>query len=290
MSLVYLFTPGDSRIKLEKAAGSDTDVVIIDLEDGVSAADKTFARQQTYAFLEEKRREASRNKPFVIRCNPANSPHFAEDMRLVRECGVVGVMIPKCEGAEELRAANEAAPLAELIPLIESARGVQQMEEIGTASDRIGKVAFGAVDFALDIGAGWSESGEERLYAMGRIVLLSRVAGLEPPIDAVFPLLDAKESFIKDAKLGKQVGFYGKMIIHPRHIEWVRDAYQIPKEELEWCRNAVRLYESMPSGGSVKLDGKLIDMPVYVNAKRRLGALTVQQEGGTVGEVSPEGK
>jgi citrate lyase subunit beta/citryl-CoA lyase len=284
MSLVYLFTPGDNRSKLEKAAGSDADVVIIDLEDGVASECKAFARRQAYAFLEEKRREAGRNKPFVIRCNPANSPHFAEDMRLVRECGAVGAMIPKCESADELRTANEAAPLAELIPLIESARGVQQVEGIGTASNRIRRVAFGAVDFALDIGADWSESGEERVYAMGRIVLLSRVAELEPPIDAVFPLLDAKESFMRDAELGKRIGFYGKMIIHPRHIDWVRDAYRIPEEEMDWCRNAVRLYESMHSGGSVQLEGRLIDLPVYRRAKRKLGDLGAQREGGSAAD------
>lgn len=276
MSLVYLFTPGDSRSKLEKAAASGADAIIVDLEDGVAAESKAYARQQAFAFLEELRRGAGGPgpvKPVYIRCNPAGSPHFAEDLRLVREGGADGAMIAKCESADELRAANESAPRAELIPLIESARGVRHVEAIAAAvSGRVRQVAFGAVDFALDIGADWSVGGEERLYAMGQIVLLSRVAGLEPPIDAVFPLLDDERAFAKDAELGKRMGFYGKMIVHPRHIEWVRAVYRIPQEELAWCREAVRLYENAQSGGSVRLDGRLIDLPVYLRAKRKLGA------------------
>lgn len=272
MSLVYLFSPGDSASKLEKAAASEADVIIADLEDGVAAESKEAARRQTFRFLEARRGGSVRSKPVVIRCNAASSPHFDEDMRLVREGGADGVMIPKCEGADEIRAAAEAAPHAGMIPLIESARGVRQVEAIAAASGRIRRVAFGAVDFALDIGADWSAGGEERKYAMGQLVLLSRVADLMPPIDAVFPLLHDMDAFVRDAALGKQMGFYGKMVIHPRHIEWARNVYRVPEEELDWCRRAVQLYEASGEAGSVQLDGKLIDLPVYTKAKRVLQA------------------
>lgn len=271
MSLVYLFSPGDSRTKLGKAAASDADVIIVDLEDGVAEGGKQSARQCAFAFLDERRGGAfARPKPVVVRCNAASSPHFADDLRLVREGGADGVIVPKCESADDIRAAIEAAPDAEPIPLLETARGVRHLESIAACSPRIRKVAFGAVDFALDIGADWTVDGEERKYAMGQIVLLSRALGLESPIDAVFPLLNDKESFLRDAAVGKRMGFYGKMIIHPRHIDWVREAYRVPKEELEWCRKAVRLYESSAAVGSVELDGKLIDRPVYAKAKRLL--------------------
>lgn len=274
MSLVYLFTPGDSRSKLEKAASGGADAVIVDLEDGVAADGKAFAREQAFAFLDERRRGgvSAPAKPIYIRCNPAGSPHFGDDLRLVRESGAAGAMLAKCESADELRAAHEAAPDAELIPLIETARGVSRVEAIVAAAvGRIRKVAFGAVDFALDIGADWSVGGEERLYAMGRLVLMSRVAGLMPPIDAVFPLLDDERAFAKDAELGKRMGFSGKMVVHPRHIDWVRVVYRISGEELAWCREAVRLYENAQSVGAVRLDGRLIDLPVYLQAKRKLG-------------------
>ncbi|MDF2715088.1 MAG: HpcH/HpaI aldolase [Paenibacillus sp.] len=163
MSLVYLFTPGDSRSKLEKTASGGADAVIVDLEDGVAADSKAFAREQAFAFLDERRHgegASTSAKPIYIRCNPADSPHFGDDLRLVRESGAAGAMITKCESADELRAANEAAPEAELIPLIETARGVSQVEAIVAAAvGRIRKVAFGAVDFALDIGADWSVGG-----------------------------------------------------------------------------------------------------------------------------------
>lgn len=272
MSLVYLFVPGDSEAKMEKAAASAADVVIIDLEDGVAEGSKAEARKLTYSFLEARLRCGNRSKPIVVRINPASSNHFAEDLRVVRESGADGVMIPKCERAEVVRAVVDAAPQAEPIPLLESAVGVRHVERIAAASERIRKVAFGSVDFALDIGAEWSNDGEERKYAMGQIVLLSRASGLEPPIDAVFPLLHDQEAFIRDAAYGKQIGFYGKMIIHPRHIDWVRNAYKVSEEHLEWCRSAVRLYESSAVAGSVQLDGKLIDLPVYAKAKRVLNA------------------
>jgi citrate lyase subunit beta/citryl-CoA lyase len=270
VKLVYLFSPADQAGKLEKAAASDADVVLIDLEDGVSVDRKEAARHQASAFLQSYggRRDYPR---FVIRCNPAASPYFADDLQLLRECGVSGVMIPKCEGADEIRAIHDAVPQAELIPLLESAKGVHHVERIAESCAQVRRVAFGAADFALDVGADWSAGGEERKYAMGQIVLLSRVAGLEPPIDAVFPLLNDKEAFVRDAALGRQFGFYGKMIIHPRHIEWTREAYKVPEAELAWCRQAVRLYETgAGAAGAVQLEGKLIDLPVYTKAKRTL--------------------
>lgn len=273
MNLVYLFTPGDNRARLDKAAASGADAVIADLEDGVAASLKVEARRQTASFLQQRQDGALfRAGKVLVRCNPIGSPHADEDVRMAFACGADAIMLPKCEDADDIRAVSAAAPGLELVPLIESARGVRNLEQIAAASPHIRKVAFGAVDFALDLGADWSAEGTERSYAMGQVVLLSRVAGLEPPIDAVFPVLNDREAFLRDAELGRRTGFYGKMVIHPRHIEWVREAYQVSAEELRWSRQAVELYESTSTTGSVQLEGKLIDWPVYTKAKRVLMA------------------
>ena len=129
-------------------------------------------------------------------------------------------------------------------------------------------MAFGSVDFALDLGVDWSEDGVERSYAMSKLVLASRALGLEPPIDAVFPVIDNKESFISDTKKGKQVGFYGKLVIHPKQIEWVNEVYTPSESQIEWCTKVINVYENLKNEGAIDLDGKLIDRPVYLLAKR----------------------
>jgi citrate lyase subunit beta/citryl-CoA lyase len=271
VSLVYLFAPGDSERKLEKALQSAAAVVIIDLEDGVAESAKAAARETVAQTLSSSRTAASPLRPIVLRINSVDSPHFAADLELSAAVGVDGVMLPKCEGTEGIRMVSEAMPGVEILPLLETVAGIHNLPQIIEGSNgTVRRVAFGAVDYALDLGVEWSAEGEERRYAMGHIVFLSRALQLAAPIDAVFPVLNDDAGFLRDAQLGKQMGFGGKMIIHPRHIEAVRQVYRPSQDKLDWCETAVRLYEESNGTGALKLDGQLIDLPVYKEAKRLL--------------------
>jgi citrate lyase subunit beta/citryl-CoA lyase len=267
LDTVYLFAPGNSKNKIEKALNSGSDAIIIDLEDAVVSSEKDESRRLVYAVLQEIR---PMNPKVYVRINSISTPWFFDDIKMVKMLeGLTGIMIPKCNDKTPITVAGELLGYElEIIPLIESAEGVMNVERILASDKRVKKVAFGSVDFALDIGVDWSEEGLERMYAMSKIVLASRVQGAEPPIDAVFPIIDQEQSFRSDARKGKQIGFFGKMIIHPRHIEWVKEVYTPSPKQMEWSLRVIRTYENGNHSGAIDLEGKLIDRPVYMLAKR----------------------
>lgn len=265
----YLFTPGDHRRKIEKALSGNADAVIVDFEDGVAEASKDVAREVAGELLSaQSRAHEPAHKPVFIRTNSVGSPHFKNDMDVLGDYAIEGVMLAKCERSDDVLALREFFPRGEIIPLIESALGVRNLEQILNADAAVSKLAFGAVDFALDLGIPWSLEGVERRYAMGALVLKSRALGKEPPIDAVFPVLDNQEQFKQDFEVGQRMGFHGKMAIHPRQVEWIHELTSLPPEELDWFERIVCAYEAGSSSGSMKLDGKLIDLPVYLHAKQ----------------------
>ncbi|MRG84846.1 HpcH/HpaI aldolase/citrate lyase family protein [Salinibacillus xinjiangensis] len=268
MNLTYLFVPGISKKKIEKSIESSADVIIIDLEDAVTVAKKEEVRQIVYNSLKNK---VSEDQNVFIRINSSQTPWFKDDLRLVKDLDLSGVMLPKSEEESDIKLTLESVDEnLEIIPLIESARGVDNVKSIIKSSKQIQKVAFGSVDFAYDIGVDWTPLGEERKLAMQHLVLASRSVGIDPPIDAVFPIINDKEDFQRDTRLGREIGFYGKMVIHPKHIEWVNDVYKPTEEQIEWSKKVVNLYENGENSGAVELDGKLVDYPIYTQAMRTL--------------------
>lgn len=264
---VYLFAPGNSEKKIHKALNLHTDAVIIDLEDSVTSNEKEMARNLVYSLLKT---DVTFRSKIYVRINSIKTQWFFEDLNMVNELKRVdGIMIPKSEDKTSISLAAELLNKnVEIIPLIESAAGVMNIRTILSSDQAVDRVAFGSVDFALDIGVDWSVEGTERAYAMSKLVLASRAAGVNPPIDAVFPIIDDRESFIKDTQKGKQTGFNGKMVIHPKQIDWVKEVYTPSKKQLEWSRKVIDVFESSAHSGAIDLEGKLIDRPVYLLAKR----------------------
>ncbi|MFC2949194.1 HpcH/HpaI aldolase/citrate lyase family protein [Virgibacillus sediminis] len=268
---VFLFVPGDNGKRIVKALNSEADTVIIDLEDGVIPNKKVLARNTIIDTLKENPRLFS-DKKLWLRINPEHTPWHDEDLLLINQIpSLDGIMLPKCETAYNIRSIENRLSLdLEIVPLIETASGILHTQQLIDSSRWVKRVAFGSVDFAYDIGAEWTPSGIERRYAMSQIVVLSRAAEGEPPIDAVFPQIDDEESFKKDTLIGKQVGFFGKLVIHPKQAQWVNEIYSPSKEEIDWYRKVVEIYEESDDKGAVALDGKLIDLPVYLLARRYL--------------------
>jgi len=270
MDIAHLFIPADQPHKLEKISSCGSDVVILDLEDGVAKEQKTTAREILSSLLTADRNR-SEGPRLWVRCNGVTTSHFSADADLLREICPEGILISKCESAAQICEVAAAVPQGVLIPLLESAAGVSEIKAIARASERIARVAFGAVDFALDLGVDWSEEGEERRFAMGQIVLESRAAGLPSPLDAVFPRLDDEAAFVRDAIRGKQMGFFGKMLVHPREIEWLQRVYATDPEKIRWARRVLEAF-NQAGASAVSLDGQLIDLPVAEQARRILRA------------------
>ncbi len=262
-----LFVPADSERKIAKALESGAGTVILDLEDGVAAEAKAAARVLLPASLGGRPQSVR----LVIRCNAVGTTDFAADAALLPFLPVDGVMLPKAERATDIATLAEAMPEGEIVPLVETALGVLRLEEIATSSPRVRQVAFGSVDFGLDLGTGWTPEGDERRHAMGHIALVSRALGLLPPMDAVYPVLDDAEAFRRDAALGRRLGFGPKMVIHPRQAEWLADLFAPSEAELAWCRLAISAYEAAGAAGSLRVEGRLVDRPVYLQARQLLG-------------------
>lgn len=271
MFLTYLFVPGDSARKITKALGSEADAVIIDLEDAVARDQKPAARSTVRETIRELRRAGTLQKPFYLRCNSAATPFFADDMALAKEVAPHGIVLAKCESSADVQAVVDALSEIEVLPLIESVAGVHWLMSSDSLPPQVKRVSFGAVDYALDLGAQWSATGEERRFAMGQLVFFSRALRLEPPVDAVFPVLNDAKAYEADTKLGKQMGFYGKMVIHPAQLETVQTAYRFTEEERQWALRVAEQYEARNTG-AFELDGELIDLPVYLKARKIIAA------------------
>lgn len=266
----YLFVPADRPERLAKALAGAADVVIVDLEDGVAETAKTKAREAVAEFFASGVWQPSPGRRIVLRTNAVDSGPFSEDFALALRLPIGGIMLPKCDGPSA--AAVPDAWKGEVIPLIESARGVHLIAAILAADSRIRRVAFGAVDFALDLGVPWTPGGAERDYAMGRLVTVSRALGFRPPIDAVYPDVHDREGFIRDARRGRGVGFGAKMIIHPRQLAWLQEILRPADEDIEWARRVLQASQSEGVRGAFQLDGKLIDRPVVQWAERIIAA------------------
>lgn len=273
MEKVFLFVPGDSQKKIQKALSSNADAIIIDLEDAVVEQEKESARNTLLTMLKDVPVNETGPKIF-IRINSFKTNWGMDDLNLVNKLNnIKGIMIPKCEDKESILVTTEnLRGDVKIIPLIETAAGVMNVESVLKSHPAVTRVAFGSVDFALDLGVDWSSAGNERTYAMSKLVLTSKAFGAQPPIDAVFPIIDDKEAFIEDTRKGKQVGFFGKLIIHPKHIDWVTEVYAPNPEQIEWSLKVIDVFENSNNIGAIDLDGKLVDLPMYLLAKRLIAS------------------
>ncbi|MBK6007160.1 CoA ester lyase [Ramlibacter ginsenosidimutans] len=261
----YLFVPGTRPERFGKALASGADVVVLDLEDAVAAGDKDSARQTIANWLAAAA-PADRAR-IVVRINDAESDWFAEDLRALRAAGVAAVLLPKAESAQQIAATQAALPGASVLALIESARGVVQVDTIAAAG--ASRLVFGTLDFALDLDIDITTDASGLAYAASRIALASRVAGLPSPVAGVTPQLDAPAHLLADLAVARSQGFGAKLCIHPRQVQAIHAALRPSAEALDWARRVLAADAASP--GAARLDGRMVDRPVVLQAQRTLG-------------------
>jgi citrate lyase subunit beta/citryl-CoA lyase len=203
------------------------------------------------------------------------------DLVAVVRKGVDGIILPKVETVDELRAADWvisniekekglAAGTIDLIPITETAKGLVNLRAIAGAGTRIRRIAFGAGDFTLDVAMAWTRSEAELLPYRSECILASRAANLEAPLDTVWAELKDMEGFRASAEHGKNLGFQGKMCIHPDQVTLVNEVFAPTAAEVEWSRKAVAAFAEAEKAGSasIQLEGKFIDYPIVYRAQR----------------------
>ena len=260
----YLFVPGNRPERYAKALASGADAVVIDLEDAVSPQHKEAAR----AALAVWAATGGRPQPqLVVRINDLASAWFEADLvllhSLARRLGPVAVMLPKAESPDQLAqlAARLPAETA-VIALIESARGVLAAEAIAR-SRGVWRLAFGTIDYALDLGLGGEAEG--LIYPASRIAIASRAADLPAPIAGVTAAVDDEAALRADFRLARACGFGAKLCIHPRQVAAVHQMLAPSPEQLAWAARVVEAART--ATGACTVDGKMVDRPVLLAAQ-----------------------
>lgn len=260
--ITYLFVPANRPERIDKALAAGADVVIVDLEDAVAIDDKESARAAVADWLSS---DSAVNKTIALRINSADSQWHEADLALCAHASVAAVVLPKAASVDEI-ARVAAAGARTVIPLIESAAGFVQAGTLA-AAPAVSRLMFGSIDFCVDLGI----DGDDREldYFRSQLVLASRLAGINAPVDGVTTAIDDEALLRSDTLRGKRFGFGGKLCIHPKQIAAVRAAYLPTAAEVSWAQRVVSAAHAA-HGGAVAVEGKMVDRPVILKAERIL--------------------
>lgn len=274
-----LFVPGNQERRIEKARTVSADAIILDLEDTIPLPEKDTARKMTAAAIGGL---ALARRDIFIRVNSLSTPYAKADIKTVINKGLRGILLPKSDSADyiyqaevELVEAEKAVGLEKgsigILALVETPKGILRAYEIAASSPRILGIAFGAEDYALEMGINRTKEGSEIYYPRAVIALACHAAGVLA-IDGVYTDVKDTEGIIKETKLIKQMGFQGKMVIHPDQIAPVNQVFTPAPEEVAQARRVIEVFEDAVAQGqaSIALDGKMIDVPVAERARNLL--------------------
>jgi citrate lyase subunit beta/citryl-CoA lyase len=285
----FLFAPGNVPRRIEKALTLPADAVILDLEDSVAPSDKAAARKPIAEAL--KRPRAGRG---YVRVNAPSTPWCFRDLVETIHAKVDGVVVPKVESAADLHAIDWVMASLEreqgiaegsidLVPQIETAIGVHRVDRVIQARNlrpyegpwRVKRVAFGAGDYANDLNLSVSLDEEELADARARIVLASRAAGLENPIDSPWFHFKEPAAFQRALERSRRHGFQGRLCVHPDQIEPVNAAYLPSGEELARAERIVAAFAESEARGAaaIQVDGQMIDYPIVHRARALIEAM-----------------
>ena len=277
-----LYVPGNNNKMVAKASGLGADIVTLDLEDSVPPAEKAIARQISAAALAEVGKGGSE---VYVRLNNWETLLTDDDLEAVVQQGLSGVTLAKCGHPDDVRRLDWkldelerrrglARGAVKISLLLETAKGVIHAYPSCTASPRVVSAIFGAVDYTKDMRVKLTSEGEEQKYARRHIAVAARAAGVVA-IDAPFVAYQDMEGFEANVHDGRQMGYEGRMIIHPSQIEVCNRLYAPDPGDVAWARGVVKAFEEeaiAKGSAAISYNGKMVDTPVYLNAKDILAA------------------
>ncbi len=271
-----LFAPGNHARRVEKALGLDADAVILDLEDAVAVAEKPATRERVANALAGRRRCLG-----YVRVNAMSTEWCYADLVAVVRPGLDGIVLPKAESADQIKAADWVIGALErerglilghvdLIPIIETALGYAHLAAIAVSAPRVRRLAFGAGDFTLDLAMTWSRDEAELAPFRAGMVVASRAAAIEAPLDTVWADLADADGFARSATRAAGLGFQGKMCIHPDQVPMANAAFTPDRHAVEQASRVVAAFAEAEARGlaAIQLDGQFIDYPIVHRARR----------------------
>ena len=284
----WLFAPGDSERKMEKATAGTADIVILDLEDAVAEAEKPKARSMVSAFLTANAKQRQR---LWVRINPIQGPHGLADLVAIVGSGPGGIMLPKSRGRADAElldhylTALEAAAGAEcgttqVIVLVTETAEAMFTTGNYTGAPRVVAMTWGAEDLADAIGASTNRNEDGSYgftYQLARsLCLVGAAAAGVPAIETIHGDFRDEAGLRKRATEVRRAGFRGMLAIHPAQVDVINEAFTPSAEELASAQEIVDLFAANPGAGAIGHKGAMLDRPHLARAQALL-ALAVRR-------------
>jgi (S)-citramalyl-CoA lyase len=258
----FIFTPGLRPDMFPKALASGTDIVCIELEDGIAPKDKAKARASALALFETP--QADDGVERIVRINSMRERFGIEDVNAVLATSTPppALMMPKVRSPEEVvildQLLTEAGHATRLHVIIETNEGLEAAFEIAKCSNRIDALFFGGVDMAAELRC--QNTFDSMIYARSRVVHAAAAAGLDV-IDVPFLDLDDPEGMRIEAEKVRDLGFSGKGSVHPKQIAALNEVFTPSSDQITRARRIISEFEAANTG-LIVVDGKLIEKPV----------------------------
>lgn len=267
-----LYMPGSNARALEKGRALPADALILDLEDAVAPHAKVEARERVVGALGA---GGYGMRETVVRINALDTPWGYADAVAAAMSGADALLLPKVESADAVRQVDRiltAAGAPETMAIwcmMETPRGILRAEEIAAASPKVACFVMGTSDLAKDLHAAHTRRRTPMITALGLCLLAARACGLAI-VDGVHLDLDDDEGFEQACVQGRELGFDGKTLIHPKTIAAANRVFAPSPEDVLWSRRMIDAFDAARAEGQgvVVLDGKLIENLHVVEAKR----------------------
>lgn len=266
----FIFTPGLQPQMYPKALASGTDIVCVELEDGIAPKDKAEARRNALALFEQP--QADDGVERMVRINCLREQFGIEDLQaiLATDTPPPALMMPKVRTPDEVvmldTLLSERGHATRLHIIIETNAGLEAAHDIAHCSDRIDALFFGGVDMAAELRC--ENAWEPLLYARSRVVHAAASAGLDV-IDVPYLDLEDADGMVVAAQQAKELGFSGKGAIHPKQIAALNEVFTPSDDEIVRAKRVTTTFEEADTG-LVVIDGKLIEKPVLRDMYRIL--------------------
>jgi citrate lyase subunit beta/citryl-CoA lyase len=279
-----LFIPGNNERFLKKSSNLRPDILCFDLEDSVPSNEKEAARNSVAGLLASI--QGDKDSFIYVRINSVDSGLVDGDLERVVMKGLDGIVLPKISNSEEviqiidkidaIVSKRDISSRIRIMPSIETAKGVINANSIASAHENVVALVFGVFDYLYDmnIDAEYDDYMSYN-YARSKIPVDAKAAGIDA-LDGIWQKVNDVDGLIKDAVDAKKLGFSGKTLIHPSHINPVHNIFKPTKKQIEWAKKVLAAlqdsFEKDNARGAVLLDGKMIDAVHYKQARAVINA------------------
>lgn len=284
----WMFVPGNRQKMINKALDLNVDAIMLDIEDGVSPAEKDAARREIAAALDQVQARSGQGSAAgparYVRINAIGHERMNADLDAVVRPGLEGLVLPKVETPDQVKLVDSiltrrepglkiAAGGVRLLVAVESPGGLINALAIASASPRVIGLMFGAEDFGKELGLPTQREAEAKdmIYARSALVMAGAAAHVQI-VDGVWPDIKDAEGLQKFALQSRRLGFTGMSLIHPGQIDAINAVFSPTSQEVDYARRVVQAFEEAQARGegSVALGGQLIDLPIVERARRTL--------------------